>query len=85
MGGYYAPNHSRMLVFGLGSNVQLPPAEPYTPPPLDPPPSTASTEEIKAGGETPHRAPPRLFSLSLECGKGALGFPRYELSTEFVH
>jgi len=51
-GGYYAPNYSRMLVFGLGSSTRLPPAEPYTPPPLDPPPSTASAEVIKTGEQT---------------------------------
>jgi alcohol dehydrogenase (cytochrome c)/quinohemoprotein ethanol dehydrogenase len=49
--GYYAPNYSRMLVFGLNASVQLPPTKPYTPPPLDPPPSTASAELITAGGE----------------------------------
>jgi len=52
LGGYYAPNYSRMLVFGLGGNVKLPPAEPYTPPPLDPPPATASPEQVKAGEQT---------------------------------
>ena len=51
-GGYYAPNYSRLLVFGLGGKVQLPPPVPYTPPPLDPPPSTASADIIKTGGET---------------------------------
>jgi alcohol dehydrogenase (cytochrome c)/quinohemoprotein ethanol dehydrogenase len=51
LGGYYAPNYSRMLVFGLSGNVQLPPTQEYTPPPLDPPASTASEEEVKAGGE----------------------------------
>src|SRR5262249_44338746 len=52
LGGYYAPNYSRMLVFGLGGTAKLPPAEPFTPPPLDPPPSTASAAQISAGGET---------------------------------
>jgi alcohol dehydrogenase (cytochrome c)/quinohemoprotein ethanol dehydrogenase len=52
MGGYYAPNYSRMLVFGLGGDLKLPPAEPYTPPPLDPPPSTASADVIKTGEQT---------------------------------
>jgi quinohemoprotein ethanol dehydrogenase len=51
MGGYYAPNYSRMLVFGLGGTVQLPPTVPYTPPPLDPPPATASAQEVKAGSD----------------------------------
>jgi alcohol dehydrogenase (cytochrome c)/quinohemoprotein ethanol dehydrogenase len=50
-GGYYAPNYSRMLVFSLGSKVQLPAVRPYTPPPLDPPPSTASAQVIKSGSE----------------------------------
>jgi alcohol dehydrogenase (cytochrome c)/quinohemoprotein ethanol dehydrogenase len=50
-GGYYAPNYSRMLVFGLGGGAQLPPVKPYIPPPLDPPPSTAAASVIKAGGE----------------------------------
>jgi quinohemoprotein ethanol dehydrogenase len=52
LGGYYAPNYSRMLVFGLGGTVKLPPTVPYTPPPLDPPPSTASADEIKKGEAT---------------------------------
>ena len=52
LGGYYAPNYSRMLVFGLGSTVKLPPTVPYTPPPLDPPPATASADVVKKGEET---------------------------------
>ena len=52
MGGYYAPNYSRMLVFGLGGDVKLPPTVPYTPPPLDPPPSTAAADVIQKGEET---------------------------------
>lgn len=48
-GGYYAPNYSRMLVFGLHGQAVLPPTRPYTPPPLDPPPSTASARVIRAG------------------------------------
>lgn len=50
-GGYYAPNYSRMLVFGLNGKAVLPPATPYVPPPLNPPPSTASAVVIQAGGE----------------------------------
>jgi alcohol dehydrogenase (cytochrome c)/quinohemoprotein ethanol dehydrogenase len=49
MGGYYAPNYSRMLVFGLHENAKLPEPKPYTPPPLDPPPSTATADVISAG------------------------------------
>jgi alcohol dehydrogenase (cytochrome c)/quinohemoprotein ethanol dehydrogenase len=52
LGGYYAPNYSRMLVFGLGATVKLPPTVPYTPPPLDPPPSTAAAEVIQKGEAT---------------------------------
>jgi quinohemoprotein ethanol dehydrogenase len=48
-GGYYAPNYSRMLAFSLGSKVELPPVKEYTPPPLAPPPSTASAEVVQAG------------------------------------
>jgi PQQ-dependent dehydrogenase (methanol/ethanol family) len=50
-GGYFAPTHARMLVFALGGKAVLPEPEPYTPPPLNPPPSTASAEVIAHGGE----------------------------------
>ena len=50
-GGYYAPNYSRLLVFGLEGKASLPPVIAYTPPPLDPPASTASAEVIAAGHE----------------------------------
>lgn len=50
-GGYYAPGYARMLVFAIGGKAALPPNQPYTPPPLDPPPSTASTDVINHGGE----------------------------------
>ncbi|MES2604191.1 MAG: PQQ-dependent dehydrogenase, methanol/ethanol family [Pseudomonadota bacterium] len=46
---YYAPDYSRLLVFKLGATVQLPPAVSYTPPPLNPPASTASAEQIARG------------------------------------
>ena len=49
LGGYYAPNYSRMLVFSLNGKTQLPPAEQYTPPPLDPPALTASPDIVQAG------------------------------------
>jgi len=39
-----------MLVFALGGKATLPPNAPYTPPALNPPPSTASAGEIAAGG-----------------------------------
>jgi len=34
---YWAPNYARLLVYKLGGKATLPPAEPYTPPPLNPP------------------------------------------------
>jgi len=49
LGGYYAPNYSRMLVFGLNGKVQLPPVQPFTPRPLDPPPATAAANVVEAG------------------------------------
>ena len=48
---YFAPTHARMLVFALGGKAVLPEPEPYTPPPLNPPQSTASAEVIAHGGE----------------------------------
>ena len=50
-GGYFAPTHARMLVFALGGSSVLPQPEPYEPPQLNPPPSTASAEVIAHGGE----------------------------------
>jgi quinohemoprotein ethanol dehydrogenase len=47
--GYYAPSYSRLLVFKLGAKGSLPPKRDYTPPPLNPPPSTASAEVIERG------------------------------------
>ena len=49
MGGYYAPNYSRMLVFGLNGKAQLPPTREYVPRALDPPAATASAEVVQAG------------------------------------
>ncbi len=49
--GFYAPNYSRMLVFTLGGHAQLPPVQPFTPRPLDPPPATAPAQVVHAGGE----------------------------------
>jgi len=46
---YYAPNYSRLLVFGLDGKAQLPEPVSYTPPPLDPPVLTASAEQVAAG------------------------------------
>jgi PQQ-dependent dehydrogenase (methanol/ethanol family) len=50
-GDYFAPTHARMLVFALGGKGVLPEPEPYTPPPLNPPPSTATAEVIAHGNE----------------------------------
>jgi quinohemoprotein ethanol dehydrogenase len=46
---YYAPDYSRLLVFKLGADVQLPPPQEFTAPTLNPPPSTASAEQIARG------------------------------------
>jgi quinohemoprotein ethanol dehydrogenase len=51
LGGYYAPNYSRMLVYSLSGTAQLPPEQKFTPLPLDPPPSTASADLIDAGSK----------------------------------
>ena len=50
-GNYFAPSYGRMLVFAVGGKATLPKPEPYTPPQLNPPPSTASAEVISHGGE----------------------------------
>jgi len=49
--GYFAPTYARMLVFALGGKAVLPKPEPYTPPELNPPPSTATAQVIAHGGE----------------------------------
>lgn len=48
---YFAPNHSRMLVFSLGGKATLPPVQPYTIPPLNPPAQTVAADVIGHGGE----------------------------------
>jgi quinohemoprotein ethanol dehydrogenase len=48
-GNYYAPDYSRLLVFRRGADSPLPPAREFTPPPLNPPASVASAEEITRG------------------------------------
>jgi quinohemoprotein ethanol dehydrogenase len=40
-----------MLVFALNGKATLPEPEPYTPPQLDPPPSTATADVLTRGGE----------------------------------
>ncbi len=49
-GGYYAPNYSRLLVFGLGGDVELPPMKENTELPIMTPPAmTASADSVEAG------------------------------------
>jgi mono/diheme cytochrome c family protein len=48
-GGYYAPNHSRVLAFRLGGSAELPPAAPVDMPVLDPPPATAPADLVAKG------------------------------------
>ncbi len=48
-GDYYAPNHSRMLVYTLGGTAQLPAPQPYTPRALLPPPATATAAQVHQG------------------------------------
>ena len=48
---YYQPNYSRLLAFKLGGTAELPPPLEYTPPALNPPPSTASAAVIARGAE----------------------------------
>jgi PQQ-dependent dehydrogenase (methanol/ethanol family) len=50
-GNYYAPDYSRLLVFRRGAETQLPPEREFTPPPLNPPTSVASAEEVARGRE----------------------------------
>jgi quinohemoprotein ethanol dehydrogenase len=48
-GSYWAPNHARLLVYTLGGKAVLPPAEPYTAPPLNPPPEFGDDAVIARG------------------------------------
>jgi quinohemoprotein ethanol dehydrogenase len=50
-GNYYAPNYARMLVFTLGGDAVLPEPLTFTAPQLNPPPLTASAEQVAAGQE----------------------------------
>jgi quinohemoprotein ethanol dehydrogenase len=50
-GNYYAPDYSRLLVFRRGASTELPPEIEFTPPPLNPPPLTASADEVARGRE----------------------------------
>ncbi|HTX23525.1 MAG TPA: PQQ-dependent dehydrogenase, methanol/ethanol family [Steroidobacteraceae bacterium] len=64
-GGYFAPTHARMLVFALDGKAVLPEPAPYTPPKLDPPPSTATADVIAHGGD--------LYSRNCSVCHGANG------------
>jgi quinohemoprotein ethanol dehydrogenase len=48
-GGYWAPTYARVLVYTLDGKVQLPPAAPYTPPPLNPPPEFGDRGQLEVG------------------------------------
>ncbi len=48
-GNYYAPNYSRLLVFAIDGAAVLPTPVSFTAPQLNPPPLTASAEEVAAG------------------------------------
>ena len=48
---YFAPNYSRLLVFGLDGKARLPEPVSYVPPPLNPPALTASAAEVQKGAE----------------------------------
>ena len=50
-GDYFAPSYGRMLVFKVGGTAHLPPNAPYTPRQLNPPPLTASADEVATGGK----------------------------------
>jgi len=67
-GNYYAPNYSRMLVFALDGNAQLPMPVSFAPPQLNPPPLNATPESV-ARGET-------LYNTSCGTCHGAGGQAR---------
>src|SRR5690606_11546026 len=46
---YYESNGSRLFVFKLGGNAQLPPEQEFTMPPLNPPENFGTAELIAAG------------------------------------
>jgi len=50
-GNYFAPNYSRLLVFGLGGDAQLPQPLTYSPRELNPPALTASQDVVTTGGQ----------------------------------
>jgi len=46
---YWAPTYARLLVYKLGGKAKLPPAEPYKPPVLNPPPDFGSKTLVAQG------------------------------------
>ncbi len=48
-GGYWAPNYARLLVYQLDGKMTLPPADPYTPPPLNPPAQFGDSTLLRKG------------------------------------
>lgn len=46
---YWAPNYARLLVYKLGGRTLLPPTQPYTPPPLNPPPEFGDAALLTQG------------------------------------
>lgn len=50
-GNYYAPNHSRVLVYKLGGTVQLPEPQAFVPPPIAPPAAFGDAAMLARGEE----------------------------------
>lgn len=48
-GGYWQPNHARLLVYKLDGKTTLPAPQPYTPPPLNPPPQFGDAALLARG------------------------------------
>jgi mono/diheme cytochrome c family protein len=48
-GGYWAPNYARLLVYKLDGKTTLPPTQPYTAPPLNPPAEFGDAAQLTQG------------------------------------
>jgi len=48
-GGYWAPNYARLLVYKLDGKATLPPTQPYTAPPLNPPAEFGDAAQLTKG------------------------------------
>ncbi len=68
---YYAPHHSRLLVFRIGASATLPAPAPFTMPTLNPPPSTAD-DAVIARGQTAYQANCMICHDAPAGGTGAL-------------